>query len=128
MDIASGNSWQTASKVDVDMDLRVQEVAQDAILQDEANTQEINKVKAGPNKISIRNDSAKDKMICSEESSRPIFEMGNVELIELKKTSETIQCASCLKYDLRVRLDVNVENCYDPIKVRWTGSEKHSKH
>ena len=27
---ASGNSWQTASKVDVDIDLRVQGVAQDA--------------------------------------------------------------------------------------------------
>ena len=84
--------------MDVDTDLRVQEVAQGALLQDEANTQEINSVKAGSNKISIRNDQTKDKMIFSEESSRTIFEMGNVELIELKTTSETIQCPSCLKY------------------------------
>ena len=37
-------------------------------------------------------------MIFSEESSRAIFEMGHVELIELKKTSETTQCPSCLKH------------------------------
>ena len=72
------------------MDLRIQEVARDAILQNEANTQGINRVKAGSNKISIRHDFAKDKMIFSEESSRAIFGMGSVELIELKKTSETI--------------------------------------
>ena len=35
----SGNRWQTASKMDVDIDLRVQGVAQDAILQDEASMQ-----------------------------------------------------------------------------------------
>ena len=76
------------------MDLRVQGVPHGAILQDEANTHEINRVKTGSNKISIRNDSAKNKIIFSEESSRAFFEMGNVELIELKKTSETIQCPS----------------------------------
>ena len=60
--------------------------------------QQVNKVKAGSNKISIRNDFGKDKMILSEESSRAIFEMGNVELIELKQTSETTYCPSCLTY------------------------------
>ena len=34
-------------------------------------------------------------MILSEESSRAIFEMGTVELIELKQTSETARCPSC---------------------------------
>ena len=68
------------------------------------------------NKISSRNDQAKDKMILSEESSRAIFEMGNVELVELKKKSETINALhACITY-LRVRLNVNVENYYDPIK------------
>ena len=70
-------------KLDVDIDLRVQGVAQDAILQDEAKireiNQQVNKVKAGPNKISIRNDLAKDGMTFSE-------------------TSETSQCPSCSKY------------------------------
>ena len=106
---ASGNSWQTASKMDVNIDLRVHGVAQDAILQDEANMQEINRLKAGSNKISIRNDLAKDKMIFSEESSRGIFEKGNVELIELKQTPETTYP--------RVQQYVNVENCY-PRSIR----------
>ena len=34
-------------------------------------------------------------MVFSKESSRAVFEMGNVELIELKKSS--IQCPSCLQ-------------------------------
>ena len=46
--------------------------------------QQVNKVKAGSNKISVRTDLAKDWMTFSEESSRAINEMGNVELIELK--------------------------------------------
>ena len=88
----------------------------------------VGKVKAGPNKISVRNGLAKDKTIFSEQSSPAIFEMDNVELIELKKSSETIQCLLCLKHVFKVQLDVNVENQYDPIKVRWTGFEKHSRH
>ena len=39
-------------------------------------------------------------MISSEESSCAIYEMGNVELIEWKQTSETTQCLSCLKHAL----------------------------
>ena len=39
----------------------------------------------------------KVNMIFSEEASRAVCEMGNTELIELKQTSATIQCPSCLK-------------------------------
>ena len=63
VDMASGSSWRTTSKVDVDLDLKVQEVAQNAFGQHEAKTQEINRVKTGSSKISIRNDLAKDQMI-----------------------------------------------------------------
>ena len=42
----------------------------------------------------MREDLAKEKTVFSKESSRAVFEMGNVELIELKKSS--IQCPSCL--------------------------------
>ena len=62
----------------------------------EANTQEIERVQIGSNKICIREDLAKEKMVFSKESSRAIFEMGNVELIELKKSP--IQCPSCFHY------------------------------
>ena len=37
-------------------------------------------------------------MIFSEESRRAIYEMGNMELIELRQTSATIQYPSCLKH------------------------------
>ena len=37
-------------------------------------------------------------MIFSEESSRAVYEMGKMESIELRQTSATIQCSSCLKH------------------------------
>ena len=49
---------------------------------------------------SIRNDLSKGKMIFSEESRRAIYEMGNMEMIELRQTSATIPCSSCLRYVL----------------------------
>ena len=45
----------------------------------------------------IRNDLSKGKMIFSEESSRAVYEMGNMEVMS-KQTSATIQCPSCLKH------------------------------
>ena len=60
---------------------------QDASLQDEAKMNEINekfeKLIMGSCAKSIRYDLSKSKMIFSEESSRAIYEMGNMELIEL---------------------------------------------
>ena len=46
----SGNSCRTASKVDVASDVREPEVSTDAPLKNEANTQEIKRVKIGSNK------------------------------------------------------------------------------
>ena len=93
---ASRKLVRTASKVDVGIHLSEQKVVTNALLKNEANTQEIERVKIGSNKICIREDLAKDKMVFSEESSRAIFEMGDVELIGLKKSS--IQCPSCLHH------------------------------
>ena len=64
-------------------------------------------MKIGSNKTCIREDLAKDNMVFSEESSRAIFEMGNVELVELKKSS--IQYPSCLQLVFEVHLSVCVE-------------------
>ena len=50
----------------------------------------------GSNKICIRSDLAKKNMMFSQESCQAIFEMGNVQLIELKKSR--VQCPSCLHY------------------------------
>ena len=115
-----------------DFDLRIQGVSQVAILQDETkmreNNEQVNKVKAGSNKISVRNDLAKDGMIFREESSRAVHGMGNVELIELKQTSETTQCPSCLKHVFKGMTMCQCDKLLDPIKVRWTESEQDSKH
>ena len=43
-----------------------------------------------------RQDQAKEKMVFSQETSHANFEMGNVELIELK--TYRIQCPSCLHF------------------------------
>ena len=60
----------------------------------DTNTKAIERMKTGSNKMCIQEDLAKEKMAFSKESRQAIFNMGNVELIELKKT--TIQCPSCL--------------------------------
>ena len=90
-------------KPQFEIDLRVEGVSQDAILQDEEKMKEISKklekLRNGSCTKSIRND-FKDRgnMIFSEESSRAIYELGNLELIELRQDSATIQCLSCLKH------------------------------
>ena len=56
------------------------------------------KLRIGSRTKSIRNDLPKSNMIFSEESSRAVHEMGNTELIELRQTSATILCPSCLKH------------------------------
>ena len=62
---------------------------------------EVELVKIGWNKNCIREHLAKEKMVFSKESSRAIFEMGNVELIDLKKSP--IQCTSCFTTFLKER-------------------------
>ena len=68
-----------------------------AILKDEEQMKEINKklekLKSGCSTKSVRDDlKRKGDMIFSEESSRVIYEVGNLELMELRQTSATIQC------------------------------------
>ena len=87
--------------------LGIKEVSTDALLKSEAvkeeiaetNTKAIERIKSGSNKICVREDLAKEKMMFSQESSQAIFEMGNVELLELK--TSRIQCPSCLHYDFK---------------------------
>ena len=55
--------------------------------------QAIERINIGSNKIYIREDLPKKKMVFSQESSQAIFDMGNVELIELK--TSMIRCPSC---------------------------------
>ena len=95
-----------------EIDLRVEGVSQDAILQDEEKMNETNeeleKLRIGSCTKSIRDDSSNGTMIFSDETRRAIYEMSNMELIELKQTSATVQCSSCLK---RVLEGVNMCQC-----------------
>ena len=61
-------------------------------------TEEVERYKFSSNKICIREDLAKEKLVFSKETSHAISEMGNVELIEFKKP--WIQCLSCFHYVL----------------------------
>ena len=86
-----------------EIDLRVEGVPQDAILQDEEQMKEMTKklvkLKSGSCTKSSRDDlKKKSHMIFIEESSGLLFDMFNLELIELRQTSATIQFRSCLKH------------------------------
>ena len=99
-------------KPQFEIDLGEEGVSQDAILEVEAkmseNNEKLEKLKVGSCTKSIRNDLSKGTVIFSEEPRRAIYEMGNIELIELKQTSATIQCSSCLKH---VSEGVNMCQC-----------------
>ena len=87
VEIASAKPVRATSEVDVGTHLSEQEVITDAFSNNEANTQDIERLKICSNKICIREDLAEEKMVFTRESSRDTLEMGNVELIELKKSS-----------------------------------------
>ena len=91
VEIASGNSSRTASKVDFGTYLSGQEAAADALLKNEANTQDIDRVKKCSKKC-IREDLAKDKMVFSEESIRAFF--GGADWVEEILYSMAIMSAS----------------------------------
>ena len=86
----------------------------------EKSTEQANK--AGSNKISIRNDLAKDGMVFSEESSRA----KRWDARRGADRDETNLGNYSMSFLPEAR--INVASCYDPIKVRWTESEQHSKH
>ena len=60
---------QSISKMFVDTLVGDKEVSTDAFSNNEANNQVIERVKIGSNKIGIREDLAKEKMVFTEESS-----------------------------------------------------------
>ena len=52
---------------------------------------QLERFKIGSNKTCIREDVVKENMMISQESSQAIFEMGDVELIQLKQSEFTAQ-------------------------------------
>ena len=90
VDLAHWKMRHTTSNMDVDTHLGGREVNPDVFPDDGAKNQIIERIKIGSNKICMREDLAKEKMVFSQESSHAIIEMGNVELIEFK--TSRIQC------------------------------------
>ena len=82
--------------------LQIEKVPQNAIFENEMQIKNINeklqKLKSGSCSKSIRDDLKDDNVIFSEESRREIYEMDNMELIELGQTTTTVQCHSCLSH------------------------------
>ena len=83
------------------VDLRIERIAQDVILKDEERMSKIQEVGE-----KLRNDSRMKSILedlgkpensikSSEESSRIIDEMGNIELYELGRMCRKVQCHSC---------------------------------
>ena len=72
--------------MDLDTHLGDKEVSTDSFSNNEANDQVVERVNIGSNKICIRQDLAKEKMVFSQESSQAIL-----------KTS-LVQCPSCLHH------------------------------
>ena len=90
-------------KPQIEIDVRVEGVSQDAILQDEEKLRQSTKSWKSFKWDQAQNPFVticrkKGNMIFSEESSRAIYEIGNMELVELRQTSAAIQCPSCLKH------------------------------
>ena len=50
----------------------------------------------------------------SEESSRTIHELGNIELHELGQISKAVQCQSCLKHELEGLVFCSCGMCLEP--------------
>ena len=71
-------------------------VSQFEAVKEEMNTEVMDRIEMCSNKNCIRNDLAKKNMTFSQESCQAIIEMGNVELIELKKSR--VQCPLCLHH------------------------------
>ena len=94
------------SKVDVDTHLSEQEVITDAFSNNEANTQEIERVKIDSNKICTRDDQATDKKDVRQEIQPCRLRKGNMELIDLKNFLS--QCPSCIPY-LRTHLSADAD-------------------
>ena len=61
-------------------------------------SEKLEKLKSVSCSTSIRDDLKDDNVIFIEGSSRVIYEMGNMELFELRQTTDTIQCHSCLRH------------------------------
>ena len=89
------NQLTTKKNQSFQVDLRIEEIAQDAIWKEEENMGKIREV-VGKFKVGYQPKRESDRF--DEEESQKIYEQGNTELHELGQISKTVQCNSCLKH------------------------------
>ena len=85
----------------VDTQINLQALLKDENVKEEiaeTNTEDIDKIKMGSNKICIRDDVAKENMVFSQECSQAVFNMGNIEEMQdampiMSTLKGTILCA-----------------------------------
>ena len=91
-------------ELELEVDLRIEGIAQDVILKDEERMGKIQevvvKLRKGSYTKSIREDlgNPQNSMRFSEESSRIIHEVGNIDLYELGQMTRSVHCHSCWKH------------------------------
>ena len=87
-----------------EVDLSIEGIAQEVILKDEERMDKfqkvVDKLGTGHHTKSIIEGlvMTRKSIKFSEESSRTIHELGNIELHELGQISRTVQCHACLKH------------------------------
>ena len=78
-----------------EVDLRIEGIAQDAILKDE---ERMGRIKEAVGKLKVGYQPKRESNRFDEEESQKIYEQGNIELHELGQISRTVQCNSCLQH------------------------------
>ena len=119
---ADSSRTEITTSVFNEIDLHVDGIPQEAILNDEIQMKDIKetlqKLQIGSQMQSMRHDLNKEDMIFCKESSKAIYEMGNVELIELSQTTSTVQCRPCWKH-----IPEGVLQC---LCGNWLKTEEHT--
>ena len=81
------------------IDLRIDGIPQEAVLQDKMQMKSISETirKLEQIKVDLGENYNQEDYVYTKETAENIHDQGNVELVELRQTTETIQCQACWK-------------------------------
>ena len=82
------------------IDLRIDGIPQEAVLQDKMQMKSISetKRKLEQSKVDLGENFNQEDYVYTKETAEKIHDQGNVKLVELRQTTETIQCQACWKH------------------------------
>ena len=101
------------------IDLTIDGIPEKAILQDEKQMKDISEViqKLEESKVDLGENTIQEDYIYTEEMAKKIQDQRNVELVELRQTTTTIQCQACWKH-----ISDGMIKCYCGYMVRLSPS------